>query len=140
MPRFQSSQSCCSILILVHPDVTSALMSSFVISGYLITRLILKDLSAGTDCRFLGTAFSPDHAGLSVMIGAVLLAGYCLLLPNQLAELARSSVATPLPANFYFWRDTGYFAACRSQAPVAHGQPSQSKSNSTSFFLCLVIW
>jgi peptidoglycan/LPS O-acetylase OafA/YrhL len=95
----------------------------FVISGSLITRLILNDLSMGTFsiADFWERRFRRIMPALSVMIGAVLLAGYCLLLPNQLDELARSSLAQSLLlANVYFWRDTGYFAAPADHKPLLH--------------------
>ena len=95
----------------------------FVISGFLITRLILKDLEAGefSIASFWERRIRRIFPALAVMLGAVLVAGYFLLLPTQLADLGESSLAQSLLlANIYFWRDTGYFTAPAEQKPLLH--------------------
>ena len=95
----------------------------FVISGFLITRLILKDLETGqfSIAQFWERRIRRIFPALAVMLGVVLVAGCFLLLPTQLADLGKSSLAQSLLiANVYFWRDTGYFAAPAEQKLLLH--------------------
>lgn len=95
----------------------------FVISGYLITRIILNDIDAGgfSLAAFWERRIRRIFPALAVTVAGVLLAGYFLLLPSHLANLGRSSVAQSLLlANIYFWRDTGYFTAPAEQKPLLH--------------------
>lgn len=95
----------------------------FVISGYLITGLILREQAAG---KFqLATFWSrrirrivPAAAALSA---ATLLAGAMLLFPVDYAELGESALAHQvLVANIYFWQHTGYFAGPADLKPLLH--------------------
>lgn len=55
------------------------------------------------------------------MVAATLAVGYWLLLPSELEELGRSSVAQALLfANVYFWTETGYFAGPAELKPLLH--------------------
>ena len=55
------------------------------------------------------------------MVGITLLAGLVLLLPNDLEDLAESTVAQQLMlANVYFWRNTGYFDGPAELKPLLH--------------------
>ncbi len=95
----------------------------FVISGYLITGLIRKDLMAGkfSLASFWERRIRRIAPALFVMVAAVLVAGYCWLLPSHLTRLGRSAVAQVLfSANFYFWRDKGYFGILAAQRPLLH--------------------
>jgi Predicted acyltransferases len=67
----------------------------FVISGYLITSLIIKELQKGT---FTFVAFWERRIrrivpATSVMVVAVLVAGWFLLLPNEYVALGKSAMA-----------------------------------------------
>jgi peptidoglycan/LPS O-acetylase OafA/YrhL len=95
----------------------------FVISGYLITRLIRR----ATDCETfsLGDFFERRirriFPALFVVIASTLAVGYWILLPDELEKLGRSSAAQSLVlANVYFWRDTGYFSAPANSKPLLH--------------------
>ena len=95
----------------------------FVISGYLITSLILKDLQSGT---FTFVAFWERRIrriipALSLVVIVVLVAGWFLLLPEAYASLGRSAVSlAAFAANIYFWRNTsGYFADVE-EMPLLH--------------------
>jgi peptidoglycan/LPS O-acetylase OafA/YrhL len=95
----------------------------FVISGYLITSLILKDLKLD---RFQIAKFWERRirrlmpAVLTIMVAA-LCAGWYLLLPEDFSGLAKSVVAQCLlVTNVYFWRDSGYFAAPAQTKPLLH--------------------
>src|SRR5579872_1007630 len=94
-----------------------------VISGFLITQLILKPLEANafTLAEFWERRIRRILPALAVMVASVLVAGYFLLLPTQLVELAKSSVAQAVfLANVHFWQDTGYFTAPAEQKPLLH--------------------
>jgi peptidoglycan/LPS O-acetylase OafA/YrhL len=95
----------------------------FVISGYLITRLIVKELDAGA---FRLSSFWARRIGRIIpastaMVIAVLAAGYFLLLPQDYVDLGASAMAQQaLVANVYFWRTTGYFAGPSDMKPLLH--------------------
>lgn len=88
----------------------------FVISGYLITKIIDREISEGT---FTYTNFYERRArrifpALFAVLIATLIAGYFLLLPSDLASTLKAAVgAVFFSSNFVFWREMkqGYFAA-----------------------------
>jgi peptidoglycan/LPS O-acetylase OafA/YrhL len=58
---------------------------------------------------------------LAVMVAATMLAGWFLLLPEDLAKLGASVIAQSLlVANFYFWRTTNYFGGANEEKPLLH--------------------
>lgn len=95
----------------------------FVISGYLISGLILKDLDAE---RFHITEFWERRVrrilpALAVMIGVSFVAGWFLFFPQDLKELGQSMMAQALLAsNFYFYADAGYFTQGVDLKPLLH--------------------
>ncbi len=95
----------------------------FVISGFLITGLLLKDIDAG---RFSLVDFWERRVrrifpALAVMVAAVLAVGYVLLLPRDLEKLGETAVAQGLlAANIYFWRDIDYFRGPSELKPLLH--------------------
>jgi peptidoglycan/LPS O-acetylase OafA/YrhL len=86
----------------------------FVISGFLITGLVLKEQRAD---RFSLTTFWERRIrrilpALAVVVAITLAVGTALLFPSELVELVKSAMAQlALGANFYFWRNAGYFDA-----------------------------
>ena len=96
----------------------------FVISGYLITSLIVRDLRAGTFSilGFFERRIRRIVPALVVMVVAVLGAGWFLLLPSAFIDLGRSATAVAaLVANFYFWQTTGgYFSTSVEELPLLH--------------------
>lgn len=96
----------------------------FVISGYLITAIIAKDLQEG---RFSLVAFYERRIrrivpALVVMVLVVSIAATAILLPHDLQGFGRSIAATALFAsNILFWREAGYFAAPAEAKPLLHG-------------------
>jgi peptidoglycan/LPS O-acetylase OafA/YrhL len=96
----------------------------FVISGYLITQLILSDLQAGT---FSLGAFYQRRVRRIVPALLVVLAVFCLLgwltlLPGELLWLGRSvSWCAPFLANIFFARTgSGYFDRSSESTPLLH--------------------
>lgn len=95
----------------------------FVISGFLITSLIWKDLETN---RFAFTKFWERRArriipALVAVIIATLIAGWFLLLPMDLKELGRAAYYQVFFAsNFYYWQHTGYFMKAAKELPLLH--------------------
>lgn len=95
----------------------------FVISGYLITALILKDLERGSFsmANFWERRIRRIFPALAVMVAVTCVAGWFLLLPDDLAKLGASVIAQSLlVSNFYFWRTTNYFAGANEEKPLLH--------------------
>ncbi len=95
----------------------------FVISGYLITSLILEDRDKG---RFRLSTFYFRRArrilpALFVVLIACLPFAWWLLLPSQFIEFGRSMAAAALfLSNAYFWEKTGYFETSADLLPLLH--------------------
>jgi peptidoglycan/LPS O-acetylase OafA/YrhL len=95
----------------------------FVISGFLICRLIVKDLAAGTFTfrqfweRRIRRIFPP----LVPVVVATLIAGWFLFFPQDFITLAKSAIAqASLVSNVYFRRNTDYFAEDAAVRPLLH--------------------
>jgi peptidoglycan/LPS O-acetylase OafA/YrhL len=95
----------------------------FVISGFLITAIIARDLERG---RF---SFAHCYArrarrlipAATVMTLASLLLGYAMLLPKDFKDLGASAVAySAMCSNFLFWRWGDYFAGQYRIWPLLH--------------------
>lgn len=95
----------------------------FVISGYLITSLILAERAAGT---FTLTGFYERRARrilppLLLVLLACIVFGWFYMLPNQLEELSRALIAVPIFAsNILFSREADYFARPAEFNPLLH--------------------
>jgi peptidoglycan/LPS O-acetylase OafA/YrhL len=95
----------------------------FVISGFLITSIILRDLESGSfrlsrfwerRCRRLLPAYFACATG-------VLIAGWWLLLPADLVEFSKTLLAQTVSAsNIYFWRSLHYFHDVSEEQPFLH--------------------
>jgi peptidoglycan/LPS O-acetylase OafA/YrhL len=95
----------------------------FVISGFLITGIVQRRIENKTFSfeDFFSRRIRRIFPALAVMIITSIAAGYLILLPEDLAELGKSSVAQALfVANFYFASDTGYFAGPAELKPLLH--------------------
>lgn len=96
----------------------------FVISGYLITALLSKELEASGKISLLD--FWERRArriipALAALVLTVLIAGFFLLLPEELEALGRSAMAQAFfVANIFFWRASGYFEGPADQMPLLH--------------------
>ena len=95
----------------------------FVISGYLITGILVRQL--GED-RFSLMEFWARRvrrivpAAIVMVVGALLIGAF-LQTPERYASLARSAMAHVLMAsNCYFTRDQGYFAEKSDHEPLLH--------------------
>lgn len=98
----------------------------FVISGFLITSIISREMADGrfTFIRFYERRARRLFPALFAMLGATLVTGYVLLLPSDMVSALRGTLGTLLfSSNMVFWRDMalGYFAATDAMLnPVLH--------------------
>ena len=95
----------------------------FVISGFLITGLIIKKQQ---EHRFSLIEFWERRIrriipAATVMVAATLAAGSFLLLPNDLAELTESAIWQQLMlSNVFFWKFTSYFGGPAETKALLH--------------------
>lgn len=95
----------------------------FVLSGYLITRIIwteaqAQDFNLG---RFYERRIRRILPALLVVLIATTMVAFVILLPSDLVGYGKSLLATlTFVANIYFWRDTNYFAAAADLKPLLH--------------------
>ncbi|MFM8365256.1 MAG: acyltransferase family protein [Verrucomicrobiota bacterium] len=112
----------------------------FVISGFLITQLILRDLQQG---RFSMIDFWERRArrilpALVVVVVCVLAAGYFLMLPSDYAAMGQSAMALAVfSSNILFYRENGYFAPVSESKPLLH---TWSLSVEEQFYLLIPIF
>lgn len=95
----------------------------FVISGFLISSIIRKEIAQGTFsiAGFYERRCRRILPALTVVLVACFLLGYLVMLPIQLAHLGRSASAAALfLSNVFFWRDAGYFAPATDWMPLLH--------------------
>ncbi|MEO7931655.1 MAG: acyltransferase family protein [Chthoniobacterales bacterium] len=95
----------------------------FVISGYLITSLIIKDLESGTFTlfNFWERRIRRILPALGLVALLALVAGWFMFLPDDLSSLGKSAFYQALcAANIYFWRETGYFDGAVDEKPLLH--------------------
>lgn len=95
----------------------------FVISGYLITSIILKGLEKGS---FSLKGFYINRArrllpALSFMLAITIPIALIVMLPANLDAFFRSVIATLFfSSNLYFWRQTNYFSDAAELQPLIH--------------------
>jgi len=97
----------------------------FVISGYLITSIMVRECGAGTFSilNFYARRVRRIIPALAVVVMATLGAGQFILLPTDLKDLSWSAIASILSvANVYFtyFLDSGYFAEDSHTKPLLH--------------------
>ncbi|HEX4925564.1 MAG TPA: acyltransferase family protein [Bdellovibrionales bacterium] len=117
----------------------------FVVSGYLITSLLLEDLEAG---RFTYLGFLERRArrilpALFLVLLVCIPAAWLLLLPGQLREFSQSLIATiAFASNFYFRRETGYFEDAAEAMPLLHTWSLAVEEQYYIFYpvLLLAVW
>lgn len=109
----------------------------FVISGYLITGIIHKNVLKG-EFSFLG--FYERRArrilpALFLMLLASAIFAYFVLLPSDLVRFGQSAMASlGFVSNFYFWSVGSYFGPASEMAPLLH---TWSLSVEEQFYLAL---
>ena len=95
----------------------------FVISGFLITRLLFADADANrlSLSNFFSRRIRRIFPALTLVIAATLFAGWFWLLASEYLPLSRSAAAAAgFVANFQFWREVGYFDSAAELKPLLH--------------------
>ena len=94
----------------------------FVISGYLISSIILADINARrfTIKGFYERRIRRIFPALFAMLAVSSIVAYVYLLPSELVDYAKSMLAaTGSASNLYFWKHSGYFESPLSK-PLLH--------------------
>lgn len=95
----------------------------FVISGYLITSIILKGLEAGTFSfsDFYGRRVKRIFPALLIVLLASLAIGCFVLLDDQFKELGKHVAGgAGFVSNFVLWGESGYFDNAADFKPLLH--------------------
>ena len=95
----------------------------FVISGYLISEIIFKEVDGGTFklSRFYLRRVRRIIPALCVVTLVVFLFSIKFLYPSELNDLSKSEIASSLSAsNIFFWQSAGYFDAPSNSKPLLH--------------------
>jgi peptidoglycan/LPS O-acetylase OafA/YrhL len=95
----------------------------FVISGYLITRILCDDLEGGSYSigRFYERRARRILPALFVVLAVSCVVGFIVLVPHDLVALGQSVVATLLfVSNILFLNQVGYFADPAETKPLLH--------------------
>jgi peptidoglycan/LPS O-acetylase OafA/YrhL len=95
----------------------------FVISGFLISGIIFDESRAGIFSlqKFYSRRIRRIFPALILVLVASLLAGWWLLLPDQLVRLGKQLGASAVfISNFYLWFQSGYFSPDARSFPLLH--------------------
>jgi peptidoglycan/LPS O-acetylase OafA/YrhL len=95
----------------------------FVISGYLITSLILSEMSTGSFsfADFYERRIRRIFPALFVVMGFCAAFGWFVMAPDDYKRLGQSIVATTLfVSNVLFWSQAGYFDTPAAEKPLLH--------------------
>jgi peptidoglycan/LPS O-acetylase OafA/YrhL len=96
----------------------------FVISGFLITSIILKDTASSggfSILRFWERRIRRILPALLAVIVSTVLIGWFVLLPSDFSGLGKSVMAQAVfGGNFYFWLSSGYFTQPAALKPLLH--------------------
>lgn len=95
----------------------------FVISGYLITTILVKQFGNGSYnvVSFYERRLRRIFPALALVVLFVLAISPLILLPSEFSGLGRDAAAALLfVANINFWRQSGYFASDAETKPLLH--------------------
>jgi len=95
----------------------------FVISGYLISGIILTEVKAGdfSIARFYERRVRRIFPALAAMMLATVVLAYCYFLPFETQLFSKSVLAaTFCVSNMFFWGKSGYFEALATEKPLLH--------------------
>jgi peptidoglycan/LPS O-acetylase OafA/YrhL len=95
----------------------------FVISGFLISGILLREQATGTFSilRFYERRVRRILPALIVVLIFTFITGYFALLPHEMRELGQSILAATFSAaNIFFWKSSSYFQAPALSKPLLH--------------------
>lgn len=95
----------------------------FVISGYLITSILLKDIQSGTYSikTFYARRVRRIFPALMLVLIAALAFGWIMLTPEEYQRLGKHTAGgVGFIANFMFLKEVGYFDAAADTKPLLH--------------------
>ena len=95
----------------------------FVISGYLITSILLREMERGSFSivRFYERRARRILPALFFVVACCLPFAWMWMLPDDLKRFGQSLVAVAMfSSNIYFWRKTDYFAPVAEEQPLLH--------------------
>ena len=95
----------------------------FVISGFLITAIILKNVHQGSFSMlgFWERRIRRILPALALVVMATIIGAWVVLYPSQFRDFGKETVAqATLVSNFYFFKQDGYFDAPSEHLPFLH--------------------
>lgn len=136
-------------VVLLHAGITGfsggyvGVDAFFVISGYLITSLIVKEIDAGS---FTILGFYERRArrilpALAVVLIACAIASWYLLFPHEFGLFSLSLLAvSTFSSNVLFWAESGYFDAAAHSRPLLHTWSLAVEEQFYIFFPLLLVF
>lgn len=115
----------------------------FVISGYLITSIVFREIRSGDFSlgRFYERRIRRLLPALLVVMAASFAAAWMLLLPADFRMFSEALAATSFfVANVYFWKKTDYFADPVDSLPLLHTWSLAVEEQFYIFFPLVLIW
>lgn len=115
----------------------------FVISGFLITGIIVRELREGkfTLLGFYERRIRRIFPAVFTLILFVIIASALLYSASDYSSISRSAIATTLfSSNMLFWRESGYFEAPSTLKPLLHTWSLAVEEQYYIFFPLLMLW
>lgn len=95
----------------------------FVISGYLISRIIHNDLDSSeySIAKFYSRRIRRIFPALLVVLITAIVAGWGILLPTEFRQLGKHLAGCAVfLSNFVLWKESGYFNVASETKPLLH--------------------
>jgi peptidoglycan/LPS O-acetylase OafA/YrhL len=115
----------------------------FVISGYLITSIITRELNSGTFSlkRFYERRAKRILPALFFVVTVTCFFTWQWMLPKQLEDFCKSIVSVLVfSSNIFFWQQSGYFSPSNGEKPLIHTWSLSLEEQFYFFFPLLLIW
>ena len=117
----------------------------FVISGYLITSILIEELAAGklSILRFYERRARRILPALFTVMAACIPFAWFMMLPNRFKDFSESLIAVVFfGSNILFWRESGYFEPAVDLKPLLHTWSLAVEEQFYLLFplLLLVLW